>query len=400
MTTRIAVVGAGIVGASVARALLKGKEDTEVLIFDKEPDAGRHQTGHNSGVAHAGLYYTPGSLKATLCRRGMSMLKEFCQQRGVAYEERGKLVVARGQQELERMETILGKAQQNGVPGIQRLSREQIHELEPEVEADAALLSPHTAIVDFGQVARALVAEAQDLGARVYFDTEVTRLYNSGGNVIVEIGGEQIKVDRAVVCAGLQSDRLAASSGAPTYPAIVPFYGEYFLLNEADSQLVERAIYPVPDPQFPFLGVHITPRLDGRQMIGPNAFLSLARESYRRNAISPRDLRSMVVRQGFWRMGFKNLGEATRLLPDALSSRGLLSGAQDLVPRITGGGLQRLERGVRAQTVGRDGGFEDDFVVHREGEITFLRNAPSPGATSALALGEHLSAQMIEPVRK
>ncbi|GAA1816248.1 L-2-hydroxyglutarate oxidase [Nesterenkonia flava] len=391
MTKKIAVVGGGIIGSATAYELKKADPTLDVQLFEKESSIGSHQTGHNSGVVHAGLYYTPGSNKAKFCRRGVNKLKSFCADHGLRYEELGKLVVAQGSEETELLKDVFERSTANEVPGVRWLQTDEITELEPNVQGDAALLSPGTAIIDFSAVAKKLAEQAEQAGATISLGKEVLDITTHATGVLVSTNRDEHQFDHVVICAGLQSDRIARRAGDAKYPIIVPFFGSYYLLNEHDSGLVSRAIYPVPDPKYPFLGVHITPRLDGRMMIGPNAYLSFAREKYGRMGTSVGDLSSMATHLGFWKMAMRNMGQAAKLLPEVLGPGGLLSGAKELVPRIEGTGVTSLTRGIRAQAVSSQGELEDDFVLHSEDRLTILRNAPSPGATSALALGEELA---------
>ncbi len=296
---RIVVVGAGIVGLAVARRLAEQRPSSEVVVVDKEADVARHQTGHNSGVAHAGLYYVPGSLKARLCRRGIGLLKDYCLERGLPYEEIGKVVVARNAGEVDRLRNIRDRAAANGVPDVRWLSRGELAELEPAVVGEAALLSPSTAIVDFVAVTRAYAADVRAAGGTLRLGFEVSRIARRGDQAAVGTpDGERLIADRLVICAGLHSDRVARLAGDDAEPAIVPFRGEYYRLVPSRRSLVRRLVYPVPDPAYPFLGVHFTPRVDGEVDVGPNAVLALAREGYRRRDLRPRDLAETLAVAG------------------------------------------------------------------------------------------------------
>jgi L-2-hydroxyglutarate oxidase LhgO len=382
---RIGVIGAGILGLAVARRLSDAGH--EVTVLDKELTVAAHQTGHNSGVAHAGLYYAPGSLKAELCRRGIGMLQKFCLQEGLPYEECGKVVVARTEAELEPLLEIERRATLNGVPGLRRLTGAQLAEVEPYASGVAALHSPTTAIVDFPAVARAL---ASPLDVRLGF--EVVRIARTSTQVLVT-GPDTLAFDRLVVCAGLQSDRVARLAGDVAGPAIIPFRGEYYRLT--DPSLVRGLIYPVPDPRYPFLGVHFTRRVDGSVDIGPNAILATAREGYRRRDLSPRDLLETLRWPGFpalarahWRTGLKEMY-------GSLSKRAFVAEARSFVPSLTTGDVVPAPAGVRAQAVDSDGTLVDDFRIGHVGDVFTIRNAPSPGATSSLAIADHLARQIL-----
>ncbi|WP_308209777.1 L-2-hydroxyglutarate oxidase [Actinomadura madurae] len=284
---RAAVVGGGIVGVSVARHLARRVDGFDVTLFEKEDRLAAHQTGHNSGVVHAGLYYEPGSLKATLCLRGVELLREAVRDHGVPYEECGKIVVALGERELPRLDAVHGRAVANGVPGVRLIDRDEITELEPHARGIRALHSPRTAIVDYVALTAALAEDFRAAGGSVRLGEKVTGLEHRGRAVRLTTGRATEEFDLVIACAGLASDRLARAAGESAEPRIVPFYGDYFLLDASTRHLVNGLIYPVPDPRYPFLGVHLTKRIDGAVMLGPNAFLSLGRESYEGGGPSP-----------------------------------------------------------------------------------------------------------------
>jgi L-2-hydroxyglutarate oxidase LhgO len=393
---RIGVVGAGIVGLAVARSIAQQRPDARITVVDKEADVAVHQTGHNSGVVHAGLYYKPGSLKAELCGRGRALLAEFCAEHGLTYDECGKVVVARRDDELPALEEIERRATANGVPGLRRLSADELREVEPQAAGRAALHSPRTAIVDFRAVARAMAEELGQKGHEVRLGFEVTALRRElGGGVVVCSDDEAFAVDRLVVCAGLQTDRVSRLAGDERGPAIVPFRGEYYRLVPGRTDLVRGLIYPVPDPRYPFLGVHFTRRVDGGVDIGPNAVLALAREGYRWSDVRVRELLQTVGWPGMrplarqhWRMGVTEIR-------GSLSKKLFLTAAREFVPTLTEDDVVRAPAGVRAQAVDRDGTLVDDFRINRIGPVVTVRNAPSPAATSALAIGEHVAARVL-----
>jgi L-2-hydroxyglutarate oxidase LhgO len=387
----VAVVGGGILGLAVARRLLEVRPGSDVVVVEKEHDVARHQTGHNSGVVHAGLYYRPGSLKAVLCRRGASMLHELCRDKGIAYEEAGKLVVALDATEAERLADIEVRARVNGVPGLARMGPAGIRDLEPEAVGLAALHSPHTAIVDFAAVARAMRDDVLAGGGRVRTGFEVTEIRQGIGSVtVVPRDGAPETAEKLVVCAGLQSDTVARMAGAADDPRIVPFRGEYHRLVAGRQHLVRGLIYPVPDPRFPFLGVHFTRRIGGGVDLGPNAVLALRREGYRRTDVDLAELRDALGWPGlrrlartYWRTG------ASEVLT-SLSARWFVRQARRYVPSLGVADVEPAPAGVRAQAVARDGTLLDDFVVQDLGNVHAIRNAPSPAATSSLAIAEHL----------
>ncbi|MGO1909090.1 MAG: L-2-hydroxyglutarate oxidase [Brevibacterium linens] len=393
---RWAVVGAGIIGAAVAREILSRHDSADVTLFEKEDHPAAHQTGHNSGVVHAGLYYEPGSLKATLCRRGVDLIRDFANEHNVAFDECGKVVVATDETEAERLHAIHSRALANGVPDIAMLDRDGLRDIEPNAEGLAALHSPHTAIIDYRGLTDALVADFRVHGGRVRFSTPVKTIDRRGGptgdTAIVRTPVDAQEFDRVTVCAGLQSDRLAARSGQNRTPTVVPFFGQYFILDEEYSSAVNGLIYPVPDPKYPFLGVHVTRRIDGGLMIGPNAFLSFSREGYRGLGLNIPDSLAVAADSGFWRFAAGNMATAARELPGVLSIEKFVAEAARYVPDLAGADGYRATRGIRAQAMNRDGTLVDDFVIDRAGAAMFVRNAPSPGATSALAIAEHLVA--------
>lgn len=394
---RIGVIGAGIVGLAVARRLAQLRPGARISVVDKERDVAVHQTGHNIGVVHAGLYYAPGSLKAELCGRGRVLLREFCSEHGLAYDACGKLVVARRAEELPALAEIERRAAANGVPGLRRLSGAELREIEPAAVGTAALHSPHTAVVDFRAVARAIAAELRDGGHDVRLGFEVTALERpAGGGVVVRSAHEAFAVDRLVVCAGLQADRVSRLAGEGKGPAIVPFRGEYYRLVPERSGLVRGLIYPVPDPRYPFLGVHFTRRVDGAVDIGPNAVLALAREGYRWRDVRPGELARMLAWPGMRALARQHWRAGVAELRGSLSRTAFLAAAREFVPELRDADVRRAPAGVRAQAVDRNGTLVDDFRISRIGPVVAVRNAPSPAATSALAIGEHVAERVLE----
>lgn len=389
--SRVAVVGGGIIGAAVARRILQVDPGARVTLLEKESALARHQTGHNSGVVHAGLYYTPGSLKARLCRDGVELLREFCAEHDLTYDQCGKVLVALDQPERARLEGIRERAEANRVPGIRSLTGGELREIEPHVRGIAGLHSPSTAVVDYAAVTRALAADAVAAGATVRTGFEVTGLRQQRDEVVITRSGGRGEVfDQVVLCAGLQADRVAVLAGHDADPRIVPFRGEYYLLRPERRGLVRGLVYPVPDPRYPFLGVHLTKRVDGEVMIGPNAVLALAREGYSWRTVSGRDLRDAVAWPGFRRFARRHWRTGVVEMAGSLSPRRFVAAARRYVPELDVDDVVPGPRGVRAQALGRDGELVDDFRITRRGRVLSVRNAPSPAATSSLAIAEHI----------
>ena len=395
-TIKYAIIGGGINGLAVARQLLLDYPEAKVSLFEKESSVAQHQSSHNSGVVHAGLYYAKGSLKAKLCRRGVTLVREYCAANDLPYDECGKLVVALNEVEKERLLAIYQKASDNGVPGIKMLYDDEIREVEPNCIGIAALHSPETAIVSYEKIAKRIAAEIIERGGEIHLSSPVKSLENRDGTIHVMIDKENGTIehpetfDYAVTCAGLQSDRLAVNSGDIGTPKIVPFFGQYFVLDDAHTGEVKGLIYPVPDPKYPFLGVHFTKRIDGKMTIGPNAFLSKARENYDGKGCNLKDMFDYATFPGFWRFALKNVPAAMREIKTVLSTKQFVSEAVKYVPSLNGMKVYPATRGIRAQAMEKDGSLVDDFVIRRDGNIIHIRNAPSPGATSSLAIAEHI----------
>jgi L-2-hydroxyglutarate oxidase LhgO len=397
MTHRTAIVGGGIIGVAVAREILQRTPTADVVLYEKEDRLAAHQTGRNSGVIHAGLYYQPGSAKAVLCRRGVGLLEEFCAQQGIRRIECGKVVVALDEAERARLGDIEERAMANGVPGVRTIGPEELRELEPHVRGVAALHSPSTSIVDFTQVTQALAADAAAAGAKIILGHEVTGLRNVGSEVVVTVrgtsDGDEKAFDQVIACGGLQSDRLARLAGDGADPVIMPFRGEYYALRADRRGLVNGLVYPVPDPRYPFLGVHLTPRVDGEVLIGPNAVLALAREGYNWRTVSAADLAEIARTPAFWRFARKHWRTGIREMTGSLSRKRFIAAARAYVPELTDDDVVPGRAGVRAQALDADGGLVDDFRISVRGRIVTVRNAPSPAATSALAIAEEVVAR-------
>jgi L-2-hydroxyglutarate oxidase len=390
MTEQIGIIGGGIVGIAIARALTE-RGVGEVTVVEKEHRVAMHQTGHNSGVVHAGLYYTPGSLKAALCARGREMTRDYCLDKNLPYRELGKLVVALTEKDLPALANIEKRSAANNVPGLRRLDAEQIKEIEPHAAGVAALHSPHTAVVDYAAITEAMADDIRKGGGQILLGHEVTAIEQASGKVRVTTSATELVFDRLIVCAGLQSDLVAQFVGASPSPKILPFRGEYWALSAAKQHLVRGMIYPVPDPSFPFLGVHFTRGVYDDIHVGPNAVPALAREGYGWGTISLKDTWASVTWPGaptlakqHWRMGAKEI--AASLIKPLYYRE-----ASRFIPELEIGDLTaKTAAGVRAQAWASDGSLLDDFAIDQVGPVTLLRNAPSPAATSAMSIAEHL----------
>jgi L-2-hydroxyglutarate oxidase LhgO len=392
MTKPVGIIGAGLVGLATARQLaLAG---VPVVVWEKETAVARHQSGHNSGVVHAGIYYPPGSAKARNCRRGVELLKAYCAERGLPWDERGKLVVARDEIETGRLREIERRATANGVPGLRWLDGPDIRALEPGVAGVAALLSPSTAITDYPAIARAFADDVTKAGGQVLTGTPVMAVRRHGDGAQVRIPDGIRTVSQLVICAGLQSDLLARAAGDTAAPEIVPFRGEYLRLRPEVRDKVRHLIYPVPDPAYPFLGVHLTPRIDGESDLGPNAVLALAREGYRWRDVSTEQLSRLARSAAFRRLARQNWRAGLREMRGSVSQRVFLAEARSYLPWLEASHVTTAPAGVRAQAVGEDGALLDDFRINRIGPVTAIRNAPSPAATASLAIAEQIVAEL------
>lgn len=381
------VVGGGIIGLATARELLRRWPDARLVLLEKEAALARHQTGHNSGVIHSGIYYAPGSFKADLCRRGVHATTQFCAEHGIDIAPIGKLIVATNPRELGRLSALEGRAAQNGI-GVRRLDTSELREEEPNVAGDAALLVPSTGCVDYRLIAGALRTDIEKAGGEIVTGAEVTAIREEHSQVLISSADHLWQAQRLIVCGGLQSDRLAHLSGLSTDVRILPFRGEYYRLREGHSYIVTRMIYPVPDPELPFLGVHLTPTMGGGITVGPNAVLGLSRERYRKFAFSARDVRDIATFPGFWRMArsYARAGVAEQWR--SLSRRAYLEECRRYCPSLALDDLIPVEAGIRAQAVDARGQLLHDFAFEQTERMLHVLNAPSPAATSALPIGE------------
>ena len=391
MTHDVCIIGAGLVGLSVGRAVLEQYPGASVLVLDKEDRVGTHQSTHNSGVAHSGLYYRPGSLKARLCVEGRAQLESLCDSASIPFRRSGKVVIATKESELGALDELQRRGTANGLSGLRRLGRHDIWELEPAATGLQGLHVPEAGVVDFPGVAEHIARELMRVGGQVETGLEVTAIDQIPNGARVVASDQEFQATVVVNCAGLYSDRVASLAGVNSEIRIVPFRGEYYTLAPEVSELVRGLIYPVPDPRFPFLGVHFTRRIDGSVEVGPNAVVALGREHYRGAPIDWGDVREVVALRGFrkliarhWRTGG---AEMLRSRSRALYGRS----ARRLVPEIRGEHLRPGGAGVRAQAIGRDGRLVDDFLIEEAGATVHVLNAPSPGATASLAIGVHIA---------
>ena len=404
-TADIAVVGGGILGLAVARELGRRDPARRIVVLEREAQVGEHQTGHNSGVVHAGIYYAPGSLKARLCVEGVRELRAYCDERGIAYDACGKLIVALGEHELPGLDELERRGIANGVPGLRRLDAAGLREIEPHAAGIAALHSPETAIADFGAVARALADDVRAAGGEILLGApvegiDVRAAANGqpagagdarGRRVVLRHAGGEVAAGFAVFCAGLWSDRLARLAGADPDPRIVPFRGAYLRLKPERAQLVRGLIYPVPDPSLPFLGVHLTRHIDGEVLIGPTALLAPARDAYALRTVKRADLGETLRWPGTWRLARRYWRTGATELHHAVSPAALTRAAAAYLPAIAPGDAEPAFAGVRAQALARDGSLVDDFAFSHTERALHVRNAPSPGATASLAIARYVA---------
>ena len=386
----LAVVGGGILGLAVARELTRRRPQASVCVLEREPHIGLHQTSHNSGVLHAGIYYLPGSLKARLCVEGASELYAYCEQRAIACEPCGKVIVATEPAELRRLDELERRGHANGVPGLRRLDADGIRALEPHCRGIAGLHSPRTGLVDFAAVAAAYAADVREGGGEVAGGCEVTGVSSGARWVRLEHSRGATEATHAIFCAGAWADRMALLAGAGPDPRIVPFRGAYLRLAPGPSELVRALIYPVPDPSLPFLGVHLTRYSSGDAMIGPTALPVGARDAYRLSTLRVGDLRDTLAWPGSWRLARRWWRTGAAELRHALSPASLVRAAARYVPELRPGDAAPAFAGVRAQAVARDGRLVDDFVFDLTGRALHVRNAPSPGASASLAIARHV----------
>jgi len=385
------VVGGGIVGLATALQLVRSAPGMRLAVLEKEPAVATHQSGRNSGVIHSGIYYRPGSAKARYCVEGARLMKTFCRSEGLPLSECGKVIVATRRAELPRLEELHRRGLANGVEGIERLEPAQLARFEPHARGLRALRVPGTAVTDFSAVARRYAALAGVAGATLHTGVRVTGLRNDRGSGVVRHVGGEIRAGCVVNCAGLHSDELGRAAASRSGLRIIPFRGEYYEITGPSREMVRALIYPVPDPDLPFLGAHLTRSVSGMVDAGPNAVLAFSREGYRRSDLSLVDLAATLSFPGFWRMAARNWRSGLDEFRRSFSRRAFLASVQRLVPGIRSEDLSAAPAGVRAQAIERSGALVDDFRIEREGATVHVFNVPSPAATASLVIGRHLA---------
>jgi len=387
----IAIVGGGIVGLATGMTLQDRHPELAITILEKEDGVARHQTGHNSGVVHSGIYYRPGSLKAQLCVAGVGMLRAFCEENGVPYDPVGKVIVATRPEELPRLEDLYARGTENGVPGLRIVGADEMREIEPHAAGMRAIHSPGTAITDYEQVAAAMRTRFERGGGRVRTGSAVTGIRPGSDSVRIDTTGGALEASHLIGCAGLHADRVARMAGVELDVRIIPFRGEYMVLAPERAGLVNGLIYPVPDPSLPFLGVHLTRTVHGEVEAGPNAVLAFDREGYGILDVSLRDTVDSLSFPGLWRMAGRYIGVGAYEYYRSFSKVAFVNAIRRLLPEIAVGDVRRGGAGVRAQAMGRDGKLIDDFVIRESERAIHVLNAPSPAATASLAIGGHLA---------
>lgn len=387
------VIGGGIVGLATAMRLLEDRPGSSLVLLEKEAALGRHQTGHNSGVIHAGIYYPPGSLKAELCREGAAATKAFCAENGIRFETCGKLLVATSDLEMQRMDALYERSRQNTIE-VHRLGADELKDREPNIRGRGALFVPSTGIVSYAEMCEAMGRRIAALGGQIRLSTRVTGLREAPDAVTIGSDGESWQARKLVVCGGLQSDRLALLAGLSITHRIVPFRGEYYRLPADRNDIVRHLIYPIPDPALPFLGVHLTRMIDGSVTVGPNAVIGFAREGYPRLSVNLSDMADYALFPGFWKTVFANRKSAVTELRNSLWKPGYLAQCRKYCPGLELADLLPNEAGIRAQAVGRDGALIHDFLFVETERMLHVCNAPSPAATSAIPIARMIARRL------
>ena len=389
------IVGSGIVGLATAYAIKKSASQASVLILEKEGQPAAHQTGRNSGVIHSGVYYKPGSKKAELCTRGSNRMMEFCGTYGVPFEQCGKVIVATDESELSYLDVLAERGVANGL-NVRKITRHELNEIEPHVNGVAALQVPEAGIVSYQKVAEKLVELLKNQGVEIVFNQQVRSIDSEGTPCTVECDRQTFQGDYVINCAGLYSDTLAKSAGAALKHRIIPFRGEYYELVEERRHLVKNLIYPVPNPNFPFLGVHFTRMIDGSIHAGPNAVLSLKKEGYSTFAFDASEAWHSLSYKGFWKLVGQHWQEGFRELYRSMSKAQFTKSLQKLIPEVEADDLIASDSGVRAQALNPDGSLVDDFLIKYHGRAIHVCNAPSPAATSSLEIGDQIAEYVMQ----
>jgi|SRR5882724_971867 len=387
----VAILGGGIVGLATAYQILLRRPALRAAVVEKEDDVARHQSGHNTGVLHAGIYYRPGSLKARLCHEGKEAVERFAEEQGIPFRRCGKIILAVEPSELPRLEELKRRGDANGVPDLEMIGSERIREIEPHAVGIRALYSPGTGVIDYGKVALALAGEIRARGGAILTGRRVTGIAERDGDRLVATTGGELRARDVIACGGLHSDRLAAMSGADANPRIIPFRGDYYTFKPEARSLVRALIHPVPDPAFPFLGVHFSRRIDGEVLAGPNAVLAFAREGYSLGRVSAKDLGETLAWPGFRRLIVRYLRTGAREMWRDAFKPAYVAALRRYIPELRASHLVPGPSGVRAQALDRDGTLLDDFAFSAAPHVLHVRNAPSPAATASLAIGRHLA---------
>jgi (S)-2-hydroxyglutarate dehydrogenase len=394
MTYDFAIIGAGIVGLAAAREILRARPGSSIIVLEKENAVARHQTGHNSGVIHAGIYYAPGSLKARFCREGAAATKAFCAEHGIKFENCGKLLVATSERECSQMEALFERAKQNGI-ATERIDRAGLTRLEPNVTGLAALLVPSTGIVDYKMVAAAFAQIVTAEGTDLQLGAEVVAIRDDSHGVEISTAQKSWRARSLVVCAGLQSDRLAKLAGLRIDHRIVPFRGEFYTLPKSRTGLINHLIYPIPDPRLPFVGIHLTKTIDGRIIVGPNAVLGFAREGYEKFSLRPQDVFDYMAFPGFWKVIGTHFAAGVEEMRNSLWKQGYLAQCRKYCPDLSLADLEPGVAGIRAQAVLRDGTLVHDFLFAETARMLHVCNAPSPAATSAIPIARMITEKVL-----
>ncbi len=389
-----AIVGGGIVGLAAAREILRARPGASIVILEKESGVARHQTGHNSGVIHAGIYYAPGSLKARFCREGAAATKAFCAEQGIKFENCGKLLVATNDREQAQMGALFERAKQNGITA-ERIDAAGLRRLEPNITGTGALRVPSTGIVDYKLVAAAFAQIAAAKGADLQLGTDIIAIREDPDAVEISTVQQTWRARFLIVCAGLQSDRLAKLAGLKIDHCIVPFRGEFYTLPQSRTGLINHLIYPIPDPSLPFVGIHLTRTIDGRIIVGPNAVLGFAREGYKKFSFRPQDVLDYLAFPGFWKVVQTHFASGVEEMRNSLFKRGYLAQCRKYCPGLSLADLQPGLTGIRAQAVLRDGTLVHDFLFAETARMLHVCNAPSPAATSAIPIARMIAEKVL-----